>query len=71
MFGELEGGVELDSFLVSFCGRLGGNAMMWYTSCRSTNGGPSAISSAFVPGRILRDAAALLSVGVWSLPWSS
>lgn len=41
-----------------------------YTSCSGTSGGPSAISSALVPGRMRRDAP-VSTERVGNLPWSS
>lgn len=55
MFGELEGGVNLDGGIRSGCDISGFKVP---TSCSSTNGGPSAMSSLFVPGRILLPAPA-------------
>jgi hypothetical protein len=44
---------------------------LMHTSVNSTSGGPSAISSAFVPFRILREAPWSTLLALSSFPWSS
>jgi len=56
VFGELEGRVDL-ALLSAVHACVCGPAQRKPTSDRSTSGGPSAMSSALVPGRILRSAA--------------